>query len=187
MSEDTPGNSPSDNPTGSTGETPEGFDFGPDRPAHRQGGGWKGSTAVLAIVASAVVVVVIAAVVLIANRDSDAGDDSGDAASGTPGDVVEQYFAAAESADCETLISLVSDVTWEQAGMIDDSEALANCNDAAESGQQLEGMSLEEIGEVTEDGDVAVVEVSGTFEGEPLTETFRLVREDGDWKLDLTE
>lgn len=160
----------------------------PDQPDDRAPKRRKGSTAVLAMVAAAVVVVAVAAIVLIANDDGEDGDGDtgGDAAAGSPADVVERYFAAAEEADCETIVDLVSDVSWEEQGL-DRDEALANCTDAAETGQQLEGMTLDQVGEVTEDGDVAVVEVAGTLEGEPLTETFRLVREDGDWKLDLTE
>lgn len=171
-----------------TPDAPDQPDEPDDRPVHRAPKRRKGSTAVLAMVAAAVVVVVVAAIVLIANDDDEdsASDSGGDATAGSPADVVEQYFAAAEEADCETIVALVSDITWEEEGL-DRDEALANCTDAAETGQQLEGMTLDEVGEVTEDGDVAVVEVDGTLEGEPLTETFRLVREDGDWKIDLTE
>jgi hypothetical protein len=162
---------------------------GPQEPGPERHRGRKGSVTVLAIAAAAVVVVVVAAVLLIANDDGDGdvttGEEAGDADQGSPAHVVEQYFAAAEGRDCETLIDLVSDATWEDVGVTDEQEALANCRDAAETGQQLEGMSLDEIGDVTEDGDAATVEVNGTYEGEPLTETFRLVRESGSWKLDL--
>lgn len=40
-----------------------------------------------------------------------------------------------------------------------------------------------EIGEVTEEGDTATVEVSVTVGGETTEDTIDLVKEDGDWKL----
>jgi putative lumazine-binding protein len=151
-----------------------------------------GRRAVVLLVGAAVAVAAVALVILWVNRDdedtaTDSTDDaSSEDADGDPVAVVQRYFQAAADRDCETLIGLVSERTWEETDLADADEALANCRDAAETGQQLEGMTLERIGEVSEDGDAATVEVIGTYEGEPITDTFTLVREDGTWKLLLT-
>ncbi|MCC3765701.1 DUF4878 domain-containing protein [Glycomyces sp. TRM65418] len=118
------------------------------------------------------------------------GDTPAGAVEGFLGDGVEDLFNAIKEGDSDAAVA-----TAEEYFCAEDVEGVK------EMTGMLEGMSEEEIaehmgddfampedwsyevGEVTEEGDTATVEVEMTENGETTDETFEMVKEDDVWKI----
>ncbi len=118
--------------------------------------------------------------------DSEPGGDPEDAAAAEA--VVEQYFQAVLDQDCEAIFDTVTEATWsDDAGSAD--EAVSQCEDAVEAGElDIEGeATLDDLEVIDQDEDSVTFEATETISGEELTESFTVVVEDGDWKIDLSD
>jgi hypothetical protein len=110
------------------------------------------------------------------------GDDDG----GSPEQAVREFFAAAQAQDCDRLIELVTDASWSNSGEHDRDEALAAC--VEEGGFFPENASLTRVDVTEQSGDTAAVEATTKIgNGDPVTETLTVVKENGRWVLDLTD
>ena len=123
------------------------------------------------------------------------GDDDGGGGpfggSDSPGDVVEGFFEAAKDRDCD-IFDYYSKDTLDLADSADATKK--SCEDdpdeffGTEDDEDLSDCEIK-IKDETEDGDTATVkyEVTGCADDSDNDEgEFELVKEDGDWKIDLT-
>ncbi len=158
-------------------------------PARKKG---KGGL-IIGIVVLVVLLVAGAGVVgFLVLRDDDGGGGGGAfGGSDSPGDVVEGFFNAAKDRDCD-IFDYYSEDTLDLAEEGDVSKE--KCEDdpeeffGAEDDEDLSDCEIE-ITDETEDGDTANVEyeVTGCADSDDNDEgEFDLVKEDGDWKIDLT-
>jgi hypothetical protein len=186
------------------GEQPYGGQ--PGYPTAPRGGGGKGW--IFALLGGVLVLVVIAAVVVavLLTRDDDGGGGGGGGDdSASPEEVVETYLDAAVDGDLETACEQLDTASQEQTFEEYDADSCSAWVDAFEATPEYddyqtyaEDFDIEyEIGEVTEEGDRAEVEVTSTVtytgddpdlqdafpEAEENTETVVLVKEDGEWKV----
>jgi hypothetical protein len=101
----------------------------------------------------------------------------------SPEDTVRAYFQAAETNDCEALISLTTRRVWSSDGKNTREEALAECNEGGDA-----EFERAQVGSMTTipgaDGNTSVVTASVTVEDETRDVEFELVKEDGGWKVD---
>jgi hypothetical protein len=116
-------------------------------------------------------------------------DDGGD---GSPEQTVRTVFAAIRDGDCETVIDLVTEDSWDllasfadetvAPGDVSRAEAIDLCQtDLTE--ERLD--TLDEVELISQNDERAVLNVTSTTDGEATTELLVLVREDGRWKLDF--
>jgi len=100
-----------------------------------------------------------------------------------PGTVVEKFFKALEGGEIDEAIGYLSSRAVQTLGADKWRSALA------EMSRQIEaegGMGEVKVLNEIENGDIATVEVELTDNnGNSDTETFNLVKEDGDWKIDI--
>lgn len=122
------------------------------------------------VVLACILLILVTAVALV-------GCGSGDSSSESPEEVAKAFFAAYGSKDADTVWSLLSANTKEQAG----TEGKAELEKYFEELDSIEFT----VGKVTVDGDKATAEVTATVSGEESTEDIPLVKEDGVWKVDM--
>ena len=126
-------------------------------------------------------------------RDDDGGGGGGPfGGSDSPGDVVEGFFDSAKDRDCD-IFDYYSEATLDLAEEGDVTKS--KCEEdpdtffGAEDEEDLSDCEIK-IKDETEDGDTANVEyeVTGCADSDDNDDgDFDLVKEDGDWKIDLTE
>jgi hypothetical protein len=162
-------------PPPSFGAPPPGYTPGP---AHAGGGGGM-SGALKALIAVVVLVIVAAGAVFLL-----AGDDD---SSGDPEQALRSFFDAAQSRDCDAMISLVSEASWSQNGTVTREQALDECSSEIQDEEFFPAGTTITSTEVTsQEGDTAQIEV--VTESEVLgeqTETIPMVKEDGKWLVDF--
>ncbi len=181
-------------PQGPPGGSPYGavpqpsFPGGPGGPGGYQqppssGGGNKGLLILLAVVGAIVLIAILAvgswAIFVRDSDDSDSGNDGGDSSlpDTGPKEVVEAFFEAAETGDCEAALALVSEKFI--------AEEDANCDD--EEDFMDTGDFEYVIGEATIDEDAETAEVPVTVTSEDFGDEelpLGLVVENGGWKID---
>jgi hypothetical protein len=156
----------------------------PPGPSHGAGSrSWRKIVVVLLVLG----VVGIAAIALLGGGDGD--DVSG--GSETVQAVVD-YLDAARDGDCEALIDLVTEASVQLIGGGGRPEAIAACEDALDSDEELAAAGLGRIESTEEivdsDGMEATVTVTTVDDdGQPTYSFFTLRSEDGVWKLDVTD
>lgn len=101
------------------------------------------------------------------------GDGGGDEASDAQA-AVEAFFNGMANNDAETTYNLLPEKSRSAGSMEEWGEYL----------NELEDVTFE-VAEVKVDGDTATVEVGATSGGQTETETVPLVKEDGEWKVDM--
>jgi hypothetical protein len=137
------------------------------------------SGGVKALIAVVVLVVVAAGAFFLLSGDDDGGGD--------PEQALRAFFDAAQSRDCEGMISLVSEASWSQNGTVTREEALSECASEVQDDEFFPAGTTITSTEVTsQEGDTAQIEVTTSSEvlGEQ-TETIPMVREDGKWLVDF--
>jgi hypothetical protein len=112
------------------------------------------------------------------------GDDAGD----SPESTVEALFDAGQDRDCEAAGELLSSSTFDAMGGRE--AALQQCQAALEQEGGLfsaEGAELVSTDVTSEDDSTATVSAEvRTPDGETNNQDYNLVKEDGEWKIDLS-
>lgn len=90
------------------------------------------------------------------------------------GEIAEEYACAEDAANMKEAAGLFADLSEEER-----KEAIDMAGDSLSKIEDVEY----EIGDVTEDGDTATVEVSITVDGDTSDESIDLVKEDDEWKI----
>ncbi len=116
--------------------------------------------------------------------ETETTETTSDVSGDSPSEVVEAFYQATADQDVETMCSLITEDTADQAA---EEEGEGSCEASAEKGLANEETAsiadTVEVGEETINGDTAVVAVSSSEaggEGE-----INLVVEDGEWKIDF--
>ncbi len=118
--------------------------------------------------AAALVIVIVLAVVLILTNSGGASAK----------DTAEDFIAAAKARDCDKALSLISDDLKKRED--------ANCDENADSVVPPQDTDIT-FGEVTvqsETDSTATAKVDATVGEQTLPLTIKLVKQDGDWKVD---
>ena len=141
-------------------------------PAHPRGGGI--SSKVIALIGGAVAVLIVLVILFVVVLGGGGG----------PKGTVEDYFSAIQDQDCDFIDHLSED----NRELLDKDEC-EDDKDAFFSGEDTCEDSDIEITDEKEDGDKATVEYEVTGGGEDCEEkgSIKLVKEDGDWKVDSFE
>jgi hypothetical protein len=162
-------------PPGQPGQPgPPGYAGGP--PAQPGSGGGGGGGAKILLGVAVVAVVAVGAFFLLS------GDDS---AGASPTDAVETFFDAIQDGDCSRAMDVITEATWSENGSLSREEALASCEEemGQDGGLGALGGDIESVELVSEEGDNATVQVTGT--GELGSFTVPVVKESGSWKVDM--
>jgi hypothetical protein len=96
----------------------------------------------------------------------------------TPEETVRTYLDAGGKKDCETVMEVSTERYWSQGGKQTREEALANCTSG-----QVPNASLSEVN-TTGGDDAATVTAKLTINGQTGNAEFKLLKEDGVWKVD---
>jgi hypothetical protein len=105
------------------------------------------------------------------------GGDEG----GRPEDPVRAYWQATLRGDCDGAFDASTEKFWSQGGAQTKAEALANCkSNGAPQGARLGDVTA--AGPAT--GNTATVNAEVTIEGQTKTVAHKVVKEDGEWKVD---
>jgi hypothetical protein len=106
--------------------------------------------------------------------------DGGDEA-GRPEDSVRTYWQATFRGDCEGAFDVSTEKFWSQGGTQTKAAALANCKgNGAPQGARLGDVTA--AGPPT--GNAATVNAQVTIDGQTKTVAHKVVKEDGNWKVD---
>jgi hypothetical protein len=124
------------------------------------------------------VVAAVAAVVVFGGGDDDVDPDS-------PVGVVQEFYDAAGRNDCEGMVAVLSEATWSEDGTLTREEAVTSCEDRPDDETLPEGTDLD-VDLESQSGDTAVVNVSAGLMGDSRSFPMTLIREDGQWKIDLS-
>jgi hypothetical protein len=166
---------------GQPGPPPPGWGQQPYPPSQPAGGGGGNNTAKILLVVAVVAVVGLGAFFLLS------GDDEASASS--PVAAVEGLFDALKSGDCEGAMGYLPEATWSEGGTMSREEALTQCEEEAGSGAGFADIpsdfDMGNVKLVSENGDSASVSASMTFEGQTIDMTFPVIKEDGNWKVDV--
>jgi hypothetical protein len=76
------------------------------------------------------------------------------------------------------VVALVSDASWSEVGAGTPEEPKAQCESEPPEGMELDFQL------VSQTGDMAIVDLETTYEGESRTTPIGLVRENGQWRID---
>lgn len=111
---------------------------------------------------------------------------SGSSDSG-PEQAVRDFVAAATSNDCGKVVDLMTESNFEGVSR---EEATSQCQAALDSGEEnmfeIDGDDkINSVEEKSNDGNVAVVTVNSTTDGEESVEDITLRKEDGKWRIDF--
>jgi DUF2950 family protein len=106
------------------------------------------------------------------------GDDASESGSSSPEDTVSSYFGAVEDGDGGRICELLTSDSVEAIESFGDGD----CADIAGSEDFGDFPDDLDVGEATEDGDSATVEVTGDGD----TVSVPLTKEGDDWKVDIT-
>jgi len=112
----------------------------------------------------------------------------------TPGQTVSGFFHAQAAGDCERLVGLLTEESWSDGGNLSRGQFLDQCAEAVEGYQPNVGAVDVELdddeGGSASDGDRARVEILSAGVADVVDDddrsslpTGRLVREDGEWKV----
>jgi hypothetical protein len=138
------------------------------------------STGLKVAIGVAVLVVAAAAAVVVLGGG---GDDAVDPDS--PVGVVQAFYDAAGRNDCEGMVAVLSEATWSEDGTLTREEAVTSCEDRPEDETLPEGTDLD-VDLESQAGDTAIVNVSATLMGNSRSFPMTLIREDDQWKIDLS-
>jgi ketosteroid isomerase-like protein len=108
----------------------------------------------------------------------------------TPEDVaaleqaVRGLVAAVRNEDCDALVSYMSTGTLAQFGA-GRQEVVSMCQDAFRQLESFGGLTIDDVRVVSQTGAQAVISVTATVNGQTSTEENQLIRENGNWKLNV--
>jgi hypothetical protein len=130
------------------------------------------------VVVAVLVIALIAAVVWALTRDDD--DESG------PAQVVAEFFAAAKAGDCQGMLDLMTEETWQEQPELTAEQAIEDCESEMESGEPtFESLEVGNIEVVSETDDTATVSVELTLLEQSATDEVMLIRRDGVWMVHM--
>jgi hypothetical protein len=114
------------------------------------------------------------------------GDDDDSAGGSSPSGTVEAFFAASQDADCEKLMGLITEDSWNDGGETSREDALKECNEES-SGENAfpSDTEVSDIKTTSEEASSATVTAKVTAEGETIDLSFPLVKENGGWRIQL--
>lgn len=113
-------------------------------------------------------------------------DDGGSGSSSSPQGAVEAFFAASKDGDCEKLMGVITEASWNEDGETSREDALKDCKEESQGETAFpEDTEVSDIKTVAEEESTATVNATVTAEGETIDLAFPLVKEDGGWKIDL--
>lgn len=121
-----------------------------------------------------------------AGEDGEGSDEEGSSegsGSRSPEDTVSGWMQAIQDQDCEAVVDFMTEETWSPSGTREN--AVRDCeSNIGTLASSVEGIDVQSIDLVNEEGDHAVVETVSTRNGTESVERADLYMEEGEWRLD---
>ncbi|WP_132124240.1 DUF6777 domain-containing protein [Actinocrispum wychmicini] len=97
---------------------------------------------------------------------------------------VRRLTDAVRNKDCKGLFDLMSARAITQLGL-NSAESLSNCQQSFQALESFGGITINEIKVLSQTGARAEISITATISGQSVTEQDHMVRENGNWKVDI--